>query len=385
MHPASVAMSPAATVLIVDDNVANRALAQAALEDQGYALVLAEDGEQALALIDERNPDCVLLDVRMPKMDGFEVCRRIRQRDQGGDTPVIFLTAQRDIDTFDAAREAGADDFLTKPLDPADLVLRVRAALQLGRLNAKLREQVKQIQKQRDDLMRLKLLKERLTAFLVHDLKNPVNSLDLRAQQALRDPDLSERARRSLLHIRDETRTLSRLILNLLDISRSDEASLPVQVSDIGVDELTSQLVDELSLRAQSAGVQLDHQVQATTFACDGDLLRRVIANLVDNAIRHAPEDSVVRIVVTSDANGHLRIDVSDQGPGVPAEQRERIFDPFVQLDSGDRVVTRLGRGLGLTFCRVAVEAHGGRIWIEDGNPGAVFSVSLPDAKRPTT
>jgi signal transduction histidine kinase len=374
-------MSRAARVLIVDDNAANRALAQAALEDEDYRLVLAEDGEQALGLIEAEPPDCVLLDVRMPRMDGFEVCRRIRQGKHGSEMPVVFLTAQRDVDTFDAAREAGGDDFLTKPLEPAELVVRVRAALQLGRLNAKLRQQVELMKKQRDDLVRERLLKERLTAFLVHDLKNPVNSLDLRAQQALRDPGLPERARRSLLHIRDESRTLSRLILNLLDISRSDEAGLPVRTSDVCIDELTSQVVEELALRAEGAGVSLERQVQRATFACDADLLRRVIANLVENAIRHAPEDSAVRVTATCDTDGHLCINVSDQGPGVPPEQRERIFDPFVQLDSGDLVVTRLGRGLGLTFCRVAVEAHGGRIWIEDGNPGATFAMALPGAR----
>jgi signal transduction histidine kinase len=253
----------------------------------------------------------------------------------------------------------------------------------VGRLNAKVREQVELLKKQRDDLMRLQLLKERLSAFVVHDLKNPVNSLDLCAQQALRDPELSDRARRSPLHIRDETTTLSRLILNLLDISRSDEAGLPVRTSEVCIDELTSHVVEELSLRAQGAGVSLERQVRPATFACDRHLLPRVIANLVENGIRHAPEDSAVRVTASCDDDGQLCINVSDAGPGVAPEQRERIFDPFVQLDSGDRMVTRLGRGLGLTFCRVAVEAHGGRIWIEDGNPGAIFSIKLPGTERP--
>lgn len=374
-------MSRDAKILIVDDNASNRALAQAVLEDEGYATVLASGGEEALRRLDEQGPACVLLDVRMPGMDGLEVCRRIRQRERGGEVPVIFLTAQRDVDTFDAAKEAGGDDFLTKPLQPAELALRVRSALEVGRLNAKLREQIDLVKRQRDDLMRLGLLKERLTAFLVHDLKNPVNSMDLRAQQALRDPDLSERGRRSLLHIRDETRTLLRLILNLLDISRSDEGALQVRHADVPVDELTANIIDELELRAAGSGVRIERHLASPTIRCDYDLMRRVLANLVENAIRHAPEESAIGISVTTEGD-HVRIEVSDQGPGVPAEQRERIFDPFVQLESGERVQTRLGRGLGLTFCRVAVEAHGGRISVEDAKPGATFAIVLPNFER---
>jgi signal transduction histidine kinase len=366
-----------AKVLIVDDNAANRALAEAALEDEDYRTIVASDGEEALRLLDEERPDCVLLDVRMPNMDGFEVCRRIRSRATGGDVPVIFLTAQRDVDTFDAARQAGGDDFLTKPLQPAELVLRIQSALELSRANMQLREQIEIIKRQRDDLMRLSLAKERLTAFLVHDLKNPVNSMDLRAQQALRDSELSERGRRALLHIRDETRTLLRLILNLLDISRSDEGSLPLRRSEVALEVLAASVVEELELRATMSNVKLEHSIEPSSVSGDPDILRRVVANLVDNAIRHAPEGSAV-VIGARVANGHLTIEVIDRGPGIPPEQRQRIFDPFVQLEAGERVVTRLGRGLGLTFCRVAAEAHGGRIEVRDACPGAIFALMLP-------
>ena len=109
----------------------------------------------------------------------------------------------------------------------------------------------------------------------------------------------------------------------------------------------------------------------------DPDLLRRVLENLLDNALRHAPEGSVVRVSGLAHA-GEVELRVADTGPGVPESMRQLVFDPFVQVESNDRSVTRSGRGLGLAFCRLAVEAHGGRIWVEDASPGAVFCLRLP-------
>ncbi|HVR18441.1 MAG TPA: response regulator, partial [Polyangiaceae bacterium] len=155
------------TILVVDDNEQNRALAKATLEEEGYAVVLAENGAEGVAAFESHHPDCVLMDVRMPGMDGFAACAQIRARSDGARTPIVFLTALRDVDTFDAALRAGGDDFLTKPVRPTELALRVRAALELRRLYATNREYFDLVRRQRDDLMRLELQKERLMAFVV--------------------------------------------------------------------------------------------------------------------------------------------------------------------------------------------------------------------------
>jgi len=134
----------------------------------------------------------------------------------------------------------------------------------------------------------------------------------------------------------------------------------------------------ELGLRAQTASVKLERTGPPVSLAADPSLLRRVIENLVENAIRHAPEQSTVTISVGRTEDG-ARLAVTDHGVGVAEDLRSKIFEPFLQLEHGERIVERTGRGLGLTFCKVAVEAHGGRIWIESANPGAAFCVSLPD------
>jgi signal transduction histidine kinase len=323
-------------------------------------------------------PDCVLLDVRMPGVDGFAACARIRELPGGQQTPIIFLTAQRDIDTFDRARSSGGSDFLTKPIRPAELVVRVQTALEIRRLGTQVRESYERIQRQRDDLMRAQLQKERLSAFIVHDLKNPVNAIDLHAQALLHNAELPPSARDSVQHIREGARSLLRLVVNLLDVSKSEEGKLTPRYAEVDLRRLTAEVFEELSLRARGAGVSLNHAIDACKLEADSDLVRRVIENLVENAIRHSPESSEVRVTAAPNDHG-IEIRVTDAGRGVPPELRATIFEPFVQAESGERVVARAGRGLGLTFCKLAVEAHGGRIWVEDADPGAVFCVWIPN------
>jgi signal transduction histidine kinase len=365
-------------ILIVDDNAANRALAQGTLEDEGYEVVLANGGAPAIAAFESEQPDCILLDVRMPDIDGFGVCERIRAMPSGAETPVIFLTALRDVDTFDHALRVGGDDFLGKPVRPAELVVRVQTALLLRRLRRELREHFDLLKRQRDDLMRLHLQKERLMAFVVHDLKNPVHSMDLNAQLLLRAPDLPEEARDSAARIRTEATHLTRMITNLLDLSKADEGKLAPKRAPVALGSLVADVFGELEADAETREVSLRSDLAAYGARADADLLRRLLANLVENAIRHSPAGSAV-IVTSADGPEGLEIRVIDAGDGVPAELRERIFDPFIQgTDGSERFASRTGRGLGLAFCKLVAEAHGGSIWIEDASPGSMFCVRLP-------
>jgi len=372
-----VEANEAPKILVVDDNADNLSLARATLEDEDFRVVLAKSGEEGVQAFEREQPDCVLLDVRMPGMDGFAVCRRIRELPGGAETPIVFLTALRDVDTFDRALRAGGDDFLTKPVRPTELLVRVQAALKLRRVSGELREHYDLVRRQRDDLMRLQLQKERLTSFVVHDLKNPVNSMDLHAQLLLRDPSLSPGARESVQHIRAEARALLRLVLNLLDISKSEEGELRPRLAPVDLETLTGEVLDALELRARSNNVSFERALTAKTVHADADLLRRVLENLVENALRHAPPDSLVQLA-SAQGDGTVELTVRDAGPGVAPEMREKIFERFAQLEGGERVVNRTGRGLGLTFCKLAVEAHGGSITVEDAEPGALFRIRLP-------
>jgi signal transduction histidine kinase len=316
----------------------------------------------------------------MPEVDGFVACEAIRGKPGGADTPVVFLTALRDVETFDRALRAGGDDFLTKPIRPTELVLRIQSALKLRRMRVELREHYDLLKHQRDDLLRVQLQKERLTAFVVHDLKNPVNAMDLHAQVLLRARELPESLRDSVVHIRTEVRQLTRMILNLLDISKADEGKLSPNPTPVDLNALVADVFAELGPNAHARKVELRSSLEAESVHADPDLLRRTLTNLVDNAIRYAPVETAIRVTSTSTRGpGGTEIRVADAGKGIPPELRERVFDPFVQVEGAARTQSRGGRGLGLTFCKLAVEAHGGRIWVEDAAPGAVFALRLLD------
>ncbi|HUJ58333.1 MAG TPA: response regulator [Kofleriaceae bacterium] len=363
-------------VLVVDDNAENRALAQAALDDEGIRAVLASSGDEGIAAFARERPDCILLDIRMPGIDGITACERIRAAPGGSDVAIIFVTAQRDVETFDRALRAGGDDFITKPFRPAELMVRIDTALRLRRIAAERGALASELKHQRDVLQRLQLEKEQLSAFLVHDLKNPVNTIELQVQRVLRNPGDPERARDAAQKIHDETTALMRMITNLLDIGRADEGQLAPVRRSVDARALVGGVIDELRTRAVSSGIELVSEVATPTLEVDPDVFHRVIANLVDNAIRYAPEGSAIKIAVTrSERSVELR--VKDAGPGVPPELRQRVFERFVS-SSGES--ERRSHGLGLAFCKVAVEAHGGEIWIEDGHPGAVFCIRMHDA-----
>jgi signal transduction histidine kinase len=173
-----------------------------------------------------------------------------------------------------------------------------------------------------------------------------------------------------------------RLLLNLLDISKGEEGRLEPVCVELDVAALVAGVFEALAVRAGAKSIVLESAVDPSLrVRADADLLRRVVENLLENALRHAPEESVVLVssVLRADA---LELRIADRGSGVPPELRESIFERFVQVESRDRAVTRSGRGLGLAFCRLAVEAHGGRIWVENGSPGAVFCLSLPHVRE---
>ena len=331
-------------------------------------MIVASGGAAGIEAFVASAADCILLDVRMPDIDGFAVCEGIRALPNGQDVPIIFLTALRDVDTFDRALRAGGDDFLTKPVRTTELVVRVQTALKLRRLRTELSEHYALLKRQRDDLMRAQLQKERLTAFIVHDLKGPLHAMDLLAQVLLEEGSGTAQVVAWLRQIRGAGRRLDRLIMNMLDLSKSDEGRLVPTMADHDVAALVHALIEEQKMGATQRKLTIRSSIESRTVHVDGELVTRALGNLLDNAIRHAPKGTEVSIDVVH-RPGEVEIRIADQGKGVPIELRTAIFDAYVQAPDRVEHEGDPGQGLGLAFVRLVAEVHGGRVTIDPDAP----------------
>lgn len=366
-------------ILVVDDNLQNRLVAEGHLTAAGYGVVQAESGEQALEKFEAHHCDLVLLDVRMPGLDGFATLAALRRLPRGADVAVIFLTALDDSTTHERALMAGVDDYLTKPLRAPEMLMRVRSLLRVGHAMRELRASHALVSQQRDELLRARDLRRQLTAFIVHDLKSPL-SMIMAATEAVQRR-VSAPGVEKLQIVQRAASNMGRMVHNLLDIARSEDGRLVPQATPFDI----RQLVDDLlhSLRGTHgewhANIALEAHYRLTEprAVADPELLRRVLENLLDNALRYSPTEARIDVTVTR-SERELQLVVADQGPGIAPEQRERIFEMYVRLDRTNP--ERVGHGLGLVFCRLAVEAQGGRIWVTSGRDGhgAAFHVCLP-------
>jgi signal transduction histidine kinase len=390
-----VAVEPRETVLVIDDNLQNREVAEGHLVSSGYDAVLADSGEAGLLRFQERRPALILLDVVMPRMDGFETCRRLRMLPGGADTPVLFLTALGDLGTHKAALDAGADDFLTKPINRTELLIRIRSLLRIRRLSDQLRQNYEVIRSQRDALLDAHRQKIELATLLVHDLKNPLSSILSNVEYLTAHAQLREGDRDSLSDVLRASRSMFRMVMNLLDISRSEDGALVPRCAEFDVHSLLQEISSETELRLLEKHQTLTLRVASETGAilADRDLVRRVIENLVDNSHKYSPRGGIITIDVSvpapaatsPDAEGAPAIElrVRDQGNGIPIAYRTRIFEKYVRVEDRSPEEPRNSQGLGLVFCRTAVEVHGGRIWVEENEPeGSCFCVRLPRVPR---
>jgi two-component system sensor histidine kinase/response regulator len=377
-----VRQESAPLILVADDVDANVELLVDQLATLGFRTVVARDAPSALAGTVEHRPDLVILDVSMPAGElgvadrdaGFEVCRRLKRDARTARIPVIFVTALGDTTDRVKAIEAGGDDFLTKPHHRMVLNARVQALLKLKGATDALEESLKrlrELQKVRDDLMKM----------IVHDLKTPLTSV-LATLEMMREGDfgaLSDPQARALSDAEGKAEDLLSLIEDLLEVARIEEQSITLNPEPIAPAALLAEIVYDWALRFQQEGASATTDVadDAPVFTADKVLIKRVMSNLVQNAITHSAGPVHLALAARSDTNGIL-FTVADDGPGIPGEYQEIIFRKFERVRSPNAPRVR-SSGLGLTFCRLAVESHGGRIWVKSGEGvGSTFYVQLP-------
>jgi signal transduction histidine kinase len=380
MPPAGAEFPP--LVLVADDVDANAELLADQLTALGVRTIRAHDGPSALAACFEEHPDLCILDVSMPagalgvddRDTGFEVCRRLKRDPRTARIPVIFVTALNDTADRVKAIEAGGDDFLLKPHNRLVLGARVRSLLKLKSATDALEQSyrtLRELTKVRDDLMKM----------IVHDLKTPLTSV-LASLEMLREGDfgpMAEKQYKAVSEAEGKAEDLLGLIQDLLEVARVEETRIAISPEPIAPAAFLSELVIDWTPRFTAEGATMAYEAadDAEVFSADKALLRRVFANLVQNALSHSATTVHVELAARRDPQGIL-FTVTDNGPGIPAEFQEVIFRKFEQVRSPNAPRTR-SSGLGLAFCRLAVEAHGGRIWVRSKErEGSTFYIQLP-------
>jgi signal transduction histidine kinase len=341
---------------------------------EGYEVTTAFDGIEALERIEESEPDIVLLDVMMPRMDGYEVCQKLKSDEATRFIPIVMVTALKDLDDKIKSIEAGADDFLTKPIVKIELLTRIRSLIRVKRLHDDLDRSYRELQELQDT-------KENLTQMIIHDLKNPLTGI--KANLEIVGMDELTDTRECLDAAQRSADLLHSMIQDLLDISRMEEGKLSLNHEQVNFPELGQDVVNEVDSPAQAEGkeVKLDVEDGLPSIAADRDLVYRVVSNLMLNAVKHTGRGGTITLRFRK-IGEDLKIDVADNGHGIPEDYLERIFEKFGQVDRR----RRSGTGLGLTFCKMAVEAHGGRIWVESKEgEGSTFSFILPLAQTPAS
>jgi two-component system, sensor histidine kinase and response regulator len=367
-------------LLVVDDTSSNIDVLLGVLSDE-YSVRVATDGEAALRAVAKKLPDLILLDVMMPGMDGFEVCRRLKADEATRDVPIILLTALNRDEDQSRGLEVGAIDYITKPFNPDLVKARIRNHVKLRRTQVTVAAQRAKIE---EDYLRLRDLeqsRDELVHLIVHDMRSLILAVNGNLQLALRE--LEDRQEPQIRHwlsmARAAVTRLSAMTTSLLDASQLESGEMPICLRECDIVALAQSVVGNLEgvARAHERRLEVDLPEAPALVHCDADLVQRVVQNMVSNAIKHSPKGDVVAIAVRRDGNG-VRVSVTDNGPGIAPEQQETIFQKFGQV--GDESLTRkYTSGLGLYFCKLAVEAHGGRIWVEsEVGQGSTFVVFLP-------
>ncbi len=355
-----------ATVLIVEDEERSRRLLHDLLDVQGYRVTEAVDGEEALLRVAHDRPDTILLDVMMPKLDGFAVCRRLRDDPRFRPIPVLMVTALHDRADRLKGIEAGATDFISKPVDTDELLLRVRNAVRTKQLD--------------DERLALLRRRETLANMIVHDIRNPLLAITLCARGLLKK-SRAPAVRHLADLIVDQTRQLDDFVGDLLNVARLERDDLPLRRTREDLVELGRIVLGNHRVVAEKKQIRLELEASPGTCPAEVDrqLILRLLDNLIANAVKFSPEHARVTLTFTpAGADGTpRRIRVEDEGPGVPQDYRETIFEAYGVVQQPNAALPQTG--LGLAFCRMAAEAHGGRISVQARQPrGSVFTVDLP-------
>ena len=356
-----------ATVLIVDDKPQNLRLVSDFLAEQGFDLMLTRSGAQALKKVRLATPDLVLLDVRMPETDGFEVCRRLKADPQTADVPVIFMTAVDDTAHKVEGFRLGAVDYITKPIQREELLARIQHHLQLNRLQ-------KELTVKSQDLALKNAELEAYAHTIAHSLKTPLAAAGrfLEILNKFKSESLSDEQRHLAQQAQSALAMTGEVVDALLLLSTVAQQQVELKPLEMGslVDQALSQLAEPLT--RERASVQVP---QAWPLALGyAPWVGEVWLNLISNALKYGGSPPRLEVVGIPDG-AHVRFSVRDNGQPLSEDERTRVFTPFTRLHT-ERAA---GHGLGLATVQRIVSKLGGTVGVSVGSAeGNEFFFTLP-------
>jgi two-component system, sensor histidine kinase and response regulator len=349
-------------ILIIDDDPIGRQTTEMLLLQQGYALHFAASGVEGLACLPIVQPDVILLDVMMPGMDGFAVCEALKTAVSTQHIPVVLITALDSKEDLARGLEAGADDFIHKPVNGLELRARVRSMLR--------------IKQRHDDLQTIMQLRQDLANMIIHDIRNPLTTITMYCDLL---PTLAGLQRKEALQtITSQVNRLNFYLMDMLMMAKMDNGSLLLLPTAVNLNNLlrtTSAMYAPLAAQ-KSVALQLELPPEPLIASLDANLWQRLLDNMLSNALKFSPVGGRITLCLRPLENGRFHLEVRDEGPGIPPEHRETIFDKFQIVATDRRDVKQVG--LGLAFCRLVVEAHDGHISVTANQPhGAIFTIEV--------
>ncbi len=365
-------------ILIVDDVISNVLLLKVLLKNEKYNIVTANNGTEALSQVLEEKPDLILLDVMMPDLDGFEVCERLKKDKETAGIPIIFLTALNNTSDIVKGFQVGANDFISKPFNKEELLIRVKHQISL--ITAR-----RIISRQNKELQRTISARDKLYSVIAHDLRSPIGSVKMVLNMLLINLPtevIGEELYDLLNTANKTTEEVFSLLDNLLKWTKSQTGRLNVVYQDINIVDTVEGVVQVYNAAAELKKIKIVHDIPEQIMVhCDTDMVKTVIRNFMSNALKFSPKETTITVDVKTIDDSFAQVSVQDQGCGIDDEGQKKLLHEDTHYSTFG-LNNEEGSGLGLLLCKDFVNKNGGELWFETKKgEGSTFFFTVPLTK----